>query len=405
MCYLINVIANIDTFEFMRHPLQATIDTIHSLFTAQPILICSPGRVNLIGEHTDYNQGFVLPAAIDKAIVIGMAKNDIGMIRLRSIDMEVPNYRTPISETYEHTGVDWAQYVIGVVDQLQKAGHVIGGFDCGFGGDVPIGAGLSSSAALEGGIAFGLSTLFNLNLSRLEMTTISMQAENQFVGVQCGIMDQFASLHGQKDSVIKLDCRSLNYEYYPFQWNHVGVLLCDTKVRRTLVGSEYNVRRHQCETGVSVIARTHPNVKTLRDVTFDQLEAHKDQLDEVVYRRCLYVLEENQRVTDACAALQKGDLSAFGKLMDASHKGLRDDYEVSCDELDILVDATASLDGILGSRMMGGGFGGCTINLVVMDKLDESIAHIRKVYLERTGIEAGFHVVKIGNGTHLIEEA
>ncbi len=379
------------------------LDGFSRHFSGKPILVCSPGRVNLIGEHTDYNQGFVLPASIDKAMVMALSTNDLGMIRLHSVDMTPSYYETLISETYYPTGVDWAEYVIGVVDQIQKAGHVIGGFDCAFGGDVPIGAGLSSSAALEGGIAFGLSTLFDLNLTRLEMTNISMQAENQFVGVQCGIMDQFASLHGKKDSVIKLDCRSLDFEYYPFQWDHVGVLLCDTKVRRTLAGSEYNVRRSQCETGVSVIAKTHPAVKTLRDVSFDQLEAHKSQMDEVVYRRCRYVLEENQRVTDACAALQDGDLTAFGKLMDGSHKGLRDDYEVSCDELDILVDATQSLDGILGARMMGGGFGGCTINLVVMDKLDESIAHIRKVYLEQTGIEAGFHVVKIGDGTHLLE--
>ncbi len=380
------------------------LDGFSRHFPGKPILVCSPGRVNLIGEHTDYNQGFVLPASIDKAMVMAMSKNDLGTIRLHSVNMTPPYYETLISETYYPTGVDWAEYVIGVVDQIQKAGHVIGGFDCAFGGDVPIGAGLSSSAALEGGIAFGLSTLFNLNLTRLEMTKISMQAENQFVGVQCGIMDQFASLHGKKDSVIKLDCRSLDYEYYPFQWDHIGVLLCDSKVRRTLAGSEYNVRRSQCETGVSVIAKTHPDVKTLRDVTFDQLETHKAQMDEVVYRRCRYVLEENQRVTDACAALQQGDLTAFGKLMDGSHKGLRDDYEVSCDELDILVDATETLDGILGARMMGGGFGGCTINLVVMEKLDESIAHIRNVYLKKTGIEPGFHVVKIGNGTHLLED-
>lgn len=380
------------------------LDGFSRHFSSKPILVCSPGRVNLIGEHTDYNQGFVLPASIDKAMVMAMAPNNLGAIRLHSVDMTPPYYETRVTESYSSTGVDWAEYVIGVVDQLQKAGHVIGGFDCAFGGDVPIGAGLSSSAALEGGIAFGLSELFNLNLTRLEMTKISMQAENQFVGVQCGIMDQFASLHGKKDSVIKLDCRSLDYEYHPFQWDHIGVLLCDTKVRRTLAGSEYNIRRSQCETGVSVIAKTHPEVKTLRDVTLDQLDAHRSKMDEVVYRRCRYVLEENQRVINACDALQRGDLTAFGKLMDGSHKGLRDDYEVSCDELDILVDATSSLDGILGSRMMGGGFGGCTINLVAMDKLEASIAHIRQVYLDKTGIEPGFHVVKIGNGTHLIEE-
>lgn len=377
-------------------------DAFRSHFPGQPILVCSPGRVNLIGEHTDYNQGFVLPASIDKTMIMAMAKNDLGAIRLYSVDMAPPYYETPVADSYKPTGVDWAEYVIGVVDQLQKAGHQIGGFDCAFGGDVPIGAGLSSSAALEGGIAYGLSELFNLNLSRLEMTKISMQAENQFVGVQCGIMDQFASLHGKKDSVIKLDCRSLDFVYHPFKFDHVGVLLCDTKVRRTLAGSEYNIRRAQCETGASVISKTHPTVKSLRDVSLEQLEAHRDQMDEVVYRRCRYVLEENQRVTDACAAIECGDLAAFGTLMDGSHKGLRDDYEVSCDELNILVEAARSLPGILGARMMGGGFGGCTINLVVLDNLDESITHIRNEYLAKTGIEPGFHVVKIGNGTHLL---
>lgn len=379
------------------------IDAFNRHFPGEPFLVCSPGRVNLIGEHTDYNQGFVLPASIDKAMVMAMSKNDLGVIRLHSVDMTPPYYETMLTDTYSRAGIAWAEYVIGVVDQLQKAGHQIDGFDCAFGGDVPIGAGLSSSAALECGIAFGLSTLFDMNLTRLEMTKISMRAENQFVGVQCGIMDQFASLHGQKDSVIKLDCRSFDFEYYPFRFDHIGVLLCDTKVRRTLAGSEYNIRRSQCETGVAVIAKSHPTVQSLRDVTFEQLEAHEPQMDEVVYRRCRYVLEENRRVTDACAALQRGDLSAFGKLMDQSHQGLRDHYQVSCDELDVMVEAARPLDGILGARMMGGGFGGCTINLVVMDQLEECIAHIRNEYLSKTGIEPGFHVVKIGNGTHLIE--
>ncbi len=379
------------------------LDTIRSYFTTEHLVVYSPGRVNLIGEHTDYNHGFVLPAAIDRAIVFAMSKNTLGKIRLRSVDMQPQYFETKVSAKYEYTGVDWAEYIIGVVDQLQKAGHRIDGFDCAFGGNVPIGAGLSSSAALEGGIAFGLSELFGLNLSRLEMSKISMRAENHFVGVQCGIMDQFASLFGKKNNVIKLDCRSLKFDYYPFNWDHVGILLCDTKVRRTLARSEYNIRRQQCETGVELIAKSHPEVTTLRDVTFQQLEAHQSLMDPVVYRRCLYVLNENQRVSDACADLLNNDLASFGERMYQSHHGLRDNYEVSCKELDILVDATESLDSILGSRMMGGGFGGCTINLVTMDKLEESIAHIRAHYLEKTGIEAGFQVVKIGEGTHLLD--
>jgi len=370
-------------------------------FKGNPILICSPGRVNLIGEHTDYNMGFVLPAAIDKAIYVALIPNNKNMIRLHSTDMEPAYYETPITENYKKTGVNWADYIIGVVDQLQKARHWVGGFDCAFGGDVPIGAGLSSSAALEGGIAFGLSELFNYGLTRLEMTKISMQAENEFVGVNCGIMDQFASLHGQNGNVIKLDCRSLDFKYYPFNWDSIRVLLCDTKVRRTLAGSEYNVRRAQCETGVSVVQKTYPEVKSLRDVSKEMLEAHKDFMEEVVYRRCLYVINENSRVEKACEALMNNDLEGFGQQMYASHTGLSKNYEVSCLELDILVDATKQLDGVLGSRMMGGGFGGCTINLVSLDKLNESKAFIRDYYKEKTGNEPGFHVVKIGQGTHI----
>lgn len=230
-------------------------------FTGNPILICSPGRINLIGEHTDYNMGFVLPASVDKAIVLAMSKNSSGKIRLHSTDMQPSYFETELTDNYSKTGIDWADYIIGVVQELQKEGYKVEGFDCSFGGDVPIGAGLSSSAALEGGIAFGLDELFNYKLSRLEMAKISQQAENTFVGVKCGIMDQFASLHGENGKVMKLDCRSLAYEYYPFIWEDIKVLLCDTKVRRTLAGSEYNVRRNQCETGVQIIKKRTPRLK------------------------------------------------------------------------------------------------------------------------------------------------
>lgn len=389
----------------MREIRTRVADTHARHFGGDPILVRAPGRVNLIGEHTDYNQGFVLPAAIDKAILLAMSANGTDRIRLVSLDRTPHMFETPVAGTYAKTGVDWANYIIGVVDQLQNAGHTVPGFDCAFGGDIPIGAGMSSSAALEGGIAFGLSTLFDLHVSRLDMARLSMQAENRFVGMQCGIMDQFASLHGASGYAILLDCRSLEFELVPFAHIHVGVLLCDTKVRRALTGSEYNIRRSQCEEGTSVIAQSHPAVSSLRDVTFEQLEAHRDRMDPVVYRRCRFILEETRRVVDACEDLIRNDLAMFGRRMAGSHAGLRDDYQVSCHELDILVEAAEPLDGILGSRMMGGGFGGCTINLVRMDTVDESVARIRQTYLDKTGIEPGFHLVRIGNGTHLIEEA
>lgn len=371
-------------------------------FSGAPIMIYSPGRINLIGEHTDYNMGYVLPASVDKAIVLTMKSNNDGLIRLHSTDMHPDYYETSVSENYTKTGIDWADYIIGVVDELQKSGIKIKGFDCAFGGDVPIGAGLSSSAALQGGIAFGLSEMYDLNLTRLEMAKISQRAENNFVGVKCGIMDQFASLHGHIGKVIKLDCRSLDFEYYPFIWGDVKVVLCDTTVRRTLAGSEYNIRRNQCETGVQIIKKAYPNVMSLRDVSTEMLFEHEDDLDEVVFRRCKYVINENQRVIDSCEALLKEDMEKFGNLMYLSHYGLRDNYEVSCKELDILVDATENLDGILGSRMMGGGFGGCTINLVKIDKLDESIEKIKNYYNKKASTYPKFHVVSINEGTHLL---
>ena len=383
--------------------LQSKIVTSHSnRYAGEPLLVCSPGRVNLIGEHTDYNNGFVLPAAIDKAIVLALSKNSDNLIRLNSADMKPGYYETPVLKRYKKTGVHWADYIIGVVDELQKDGFHTGGFDCTFGGNVPIGAGLSSSAALEGGVAFGLSRLLGFDLSLLALTKIAQRAENNFVGVQCGIMDQFASLHGEKDRVIKLDCRSLDYELFPFQWDHTRVVLCDTKVRRTLAGSEYNIRRRQCEEGVAIINKSDPSVRSLRDVTFDQLESHKDKMDAVVYRRCRYVLEENQRVSDACTMLLENDLAGFGQKMYQSHYGLRDDYEVSCRELDILVEAAEQLNGVLGARMMGGGFGGCTINLVLDDTLDDTIRYIQQYYNGKTGQEPGFHIIQIGQGTHLL---
>ena len=408
------------------------IQTIfHKQFGGEPLLICSPGRVNLIGEHTDYNNGFVLPAAIDKAIYLAMRPNNTGTIRLRSVDMTPDFAEVPLKTPIPKNNASWANYILGVVDELIKSGYPcqlsaddgavrqsesypersspaeqegrIGGFDCVFGGDIPIGAGLSSSAALEGGIAYGLSELFGLKLSRVEMAQVAQRAENNFVGVQCGIMDQFASLHGQRDRVIKLDCRSLEFERYPFAWDDIRILLCDTNVRRELAGSEYNIRRQQCEQGVEIIRKSDRSVETLRDVAMDQLLSHKSQMSEVVYRRCRYVLEENQRLLDACENLLAQDLPAFGEKMYRSHYGLRDDYEVSCRELDVLVEATESLDGVLGARMMGGGFGGCTINLVRWEKLDEITSKVREHYLRETGNKPDFHVAAIGEGTHQMD--
>ena len=372
-------------------------------FGDDPVLVHSPARVNLIGEHTDYNDGFVLPAAIDKKIILAMAPNDRKQIRLIAADLDQKEFETAISDSYQQSDLGWPNYILGVVDQLQKAGFTVGGFDCVFGGDIPIGAGLSSSAALEGGVVSGLAEMFDIELSRMEMAKLGQRAENQFVGVQCGIMDQFANLHGKAGSVIRLDCRSLEYEYYPFDRDDIAILLCDTKVRRELATSEYNIRRKQCEDGVEVLQKYDPAVKSLRDVTEELLETHKDELDPIVYNRCRYVLDENQRLIDACNLLEAGDIRSFGEKMYGSHYGLRDLYEVSCRELDILVELTEELDEVFGSRMMGGGFGGCTINLVLESELEKVIEEIKTGYEKVVDTPVEFYVAKISEGVTIKE--
>lgn len=373
-----------------------------SRFSSKPLLVQSPGRVNLIGEHTDYNNGFVLPAAIDKKIVLALARNNLKRIRLYAADMERPEFETAFEKDLKKSDFGWPDYILGVVNQLQKKDFNIGGFDCLFAGDIPIGAGLSSSAALEGGVLTGLAELFDFNLSRMEMARIGQQAENDFVGVQCGIMDQFANLHGKKGSVIRLDCRSLEYAYYPFERNDLAILLCDTKVRRELASSEYNIRRKQCEQGVEMLQKFEPSINSLRDVSDQLLEENKEKLDPFVYKRCRYVLDENRRVLDACDDLLKDDMISFGRRMYRSHYGLRDLYDVSCRELDLLVEATESIDSILGSRMMGGGFGGCTINLLPEKQVDEVTDLIKNYYHRKLDSPVEFYKACISEGAGVL---
>ncbi|MEX0770518.1 MAG: galactokinase [Balneolaceae bacterium] len=376
--------------EFQRH------------FDSKPMLIESPGRVNLIGEHTDYNEGYVLPAAIDKRFVLALAPNNENKIRLRAVDMDQVAFETDLSATLDKSPEHWPNYILGCVDQLMKAGVEVGGFDCVFGSDIPIGAGMSSSAALEAGIIMGLSGLFDLKLSKLEMAQLAQRAENDFVGVQCGIMDQFACLHGKQNRVIRLDCRSLEFSHYPFNQEEICILLCDTKVRRELAGSEYNTRRRQCEEGVEVLRKTYPEINSLRDVTLTMLKNHRDHLDPVIYNRCRYVIEENQRVLAGCLDLEDGNLISFGKLMYESHNGLRHLFEVSCPELDLLVDEAEKLDEVPGARMMGGGFGGCTINLVYVDQIEDVKEIIGTGYHSKFGFFPEFYTAKIGSGTRIL---
>ena len=370
-------------------------------FPDKPLLVVSPGRVNLLGEHTDYNEGFVLPGATDKAVVFAVSPRTDEVCHLVSHDYD-QEFRSEIGQ-FHRSPLRWPDYLQGVVDQFLKAGYRVGGFNCVFGGDIPIGAGMSSSAAIEGGLAFALNALSGLKLDSLTLVKLAQKAENEFVGVRCGIMDQFINIHGREKSLLKIDCRSLDFERIPFEREDLRVVVSDTLVRRELASSEYNVRRSQCEAGVGALQAHDPSIRSLRDVSLDLLREHRAELDPVVYRRCEYVVRENTRVGDACAALARNDFAVFGGLMNLSHAGLRDDYEVSSAELDSLVEAARRVPGVLGSRMMGAGFGGCTISLVEAGAVPEFQARVSRDYEAETGKAPKIHVVRIEAGTRAVE--
>ncbi|WP_205409994.1 galactokinase [Flavihumibacter solisilvae] len=369
-------------------------------FGTEPVMFRSPGRVNLIGEHTDYNQGFVLPAAIDKATYIAIAPRMDDQVNIVSADLE-QQYHFSLQDVGK-SGLHWPDYIIGVVQQLLALGSPIHGFDIAFGGNVPIGAGMSSSAALECATAFALNRIFDCGLSSLEMVKAAQRAENQFVGVNCGIMDQFASMFGKDGHVIRLDCRSLDYTYIPFRMEGYRVALLDTGIRHNLSDTEYNTRRMQCESGVALIQMRYPEVQSLRDVTMQMLNDCIRPGNEIIYKRCKYVVEENIRLMQACSDLEENDIRSFGERMYSTHEGLAKLYEVSCPELDILVEETRLLDYVPGSRMMGGGFGGCTINLVREDHVDELVKTVGERYKKQTGKNMSAHIVTIGNGTSAV---
>ena len=369
-------------------------------FDATPLLARSPGRVNLIGEHTDYNNGMVLPAAIDKNIILAIGKRDDDAIQLYSLDQR-QSHVTAL-DALERSPMLWPDYILGVVQQLIKRGHTLRGFNLVFGGDIPQGAGLSSSAALECATAFALNELFDLGIQRLDIALTAQAAENEFVGVKCGLMDQFASVFGQEQRLIKMDCADISHEYIPFNNPDLRIVLFDTQVKHSLASSAYNERREQCEYGVALIQKHHPGVKSLRDATLQQLEQYVKPVDEVVYNRCRYVVSEIQRLQDGCEDLKKDDFEAFGKRMFETHEGLQHLYEVSCEELDLLVDLVRRNDAVLGARMMGGGFGGCTINLVKASRVQEVVNEVTEAYAKQTGREAQVYVAKISAGTSII---
>ncbi len=380
--------------------IQAIKEKFKSLYQKEPLLVRAPGRVNLIGEHTDYNEGFVLPAAIDKAIILAVAPSAKPVSRLFASDMN-DSFEFDIKKL-KKSNKGWPNYLMGMVEQFQKAGYKPENFDCVFGGDIPIGAGMSSSAAIEAGIGSALNEIFQLGIAKIDIVKMGQKAENEFVGVKCGIMDQFISVFGAENKVLKLDCRSLNYEYFPFEFKNIHILLCNTGVSHSLASSEYNIRRGQCEKGVAIIQKTNPDIRSLRDVSMEMLSVHRSEMEPIIYQRCRYVIEENERLLNGCQDLQKGDLNAFGKKMYATHAGLRDDYGVSCKELDFLVDLAASEPGIYGARMMGGGFGGCTINLIQEAALTNFIAKATEIYPQKMGRELKVYVTDIQGGVSIL---
>jgi len=380
------------------------ISTVKSVFKDQyqtePNIYIAPGRINLIGEHTDYNDGFVLPAAIDKHVTFGIKENNLKKYRFHAIDLQ-ESFEVKHSNI-RYSDLGWPNYLMGVIDQLNKNGHEIPGFDCVLTSDIPIGSGLSSSAAIECGLAVGLNEIFGLEESKLELAKLGLRAENEFVGLNCGIMDQFASIFGKEEHVFRLDCRSLDFEYFPLKLNGNGILLVDTKVKHSLASSEYNTRREECETGVSILSKNNEQIRSLRDVSLEMLLSSKNEIDPVVYMRCDYVVKEIQRVTEACDDLNAGRIEAFGKKMYETHEGLKSDYAVSCEELDFLVDFTKDKKEVLGARMMGGGFGGCTINILKHDAIPSFKKEISQAFELKFDHPPLFYDVNIGNGVSKI---
>lgn len=387
----------------MSEPLEKVRAEFEARFGQSPLLVRSPGRINLIGEHIDYNGGLVFPAAIDKEIIVGISRNNSSSSKIVALDLD-DSLNLEFSILKPLIQGHWANYIIGIVQQLQQSGIELPNFNLVFAGNIPLGAGLSSSAAFENGVVFGLNEVFNLGLSKLDMVKISQLAEHEAVGVQCGIMDQFASMFGIKDQALILNCDSLEHEAVPLDLGDYQLLLINTNVKHQLSDSPYNERRDQCAKGLSVLQNFFPVIHALAHATLARLETVSSQLSTIEYQRCQFVIEEQQRVKDAKKALQSGNLNQLGELLFASHEGLKTLYEVSCSELDFLVDLAQKNEHVLGARMMGGGFGGCTINLIHSDHIAGFITETITQFNSEFGHEPTPISVKLSSGTGLIEQ-
>lgn len=378
----------------MKEKIKKTFET---KFGEGGVFYASPGRINLIGEHTDYNGGFVFPGAIDKCIMAEIRPNDTDKVNLVSLDLD-ESVTFGLNEE-DAPKQQWARYVFGVCREIIKRGGEVKGFDAVFAGNVPLGAGLSSSAALESCFAFALNNLFNDNkIEKFELARIGQSTEHNYCGVNCGIMDQFASVFGRKDNLMRLDCRSSEFEYFPFKPLGYKLVLLDSKVKHDLVDSPYNKRRESCERVAKKLG-----MDTLRDATMEMLDAIKNDISAEDYSRAKFVIGEKQRVLDVCDALVRGDYETVGDRMYKTHEGLSKDYEVSCEELDYLNDIAREC-GVTGSRIMGGGFGGCTINLVKDNLYDNFIAEAKKKFASKYGHEPVVYDVVINDGSRRIDD-
>jgi galactokinase len=379
--------------EFIRNTKKKFI----SEYGSKPLLIFSPGRINLIGEHTDYNDGFVFPAAIDKGICLALYESSASCSSITALDVDDRlEFSLGTIEPIKNGG--WKNYVIGVVAEIQKTGKELKNFNIVFGGDVPFGAGLSSSAALENSIVFGLNELFQLGFTKMEMIYISQKAEHNYVGVNCGIMDQYASMFGQKRKALFLDCRTLKSVPVQIDFKDHQILLINSNVKHSLAESTYNDRRASCELIVELL-----NIKALRDITEQELFEIKSKVSDEDYQKALYVIQENERVVKTFEAFQNNDLETVGKLLYESHKGMQFQYKISCVELDFLIQKAKETPDVLGGRMMGGGFGGCTINIVKKDGLQSFQNKISNAYKERFNTYCSFYMVNLAEGTRVIE--
>lgn len=363
-------------------------------------VVLSPGRINIIGEHIDYNDGYVLPAAIDKVICFAFEKSNSKKSKIFAIDLN-EEFEIDLTQEVKLSDVVWTNYIRGVIKQLQDNGFDFEGFNCVFSSNIPVGSGLSSSAALECGMIFGISALFDLKIEKKNIALLGQKAEH-WVGINCGIMDQFSSVHGLENKVIKLDCNTLDFEYHKADFKDYSLVLFDSNVKHSLFTSEYNTRRIECEQGLAIIKDHFPEIKSFRDCSEEQLLSIQDKMNATVFKRVHFVIKEINRVLKACEALDKGNIELLGQLLFETHYGLSKEYEVSCDELDMLVDTAKADDSIIGSRVMGGGFGGCTINLIKKGHENEVKSKFSNLYLNTFGIELKFYDVKISNGTTLL---